>query len=271
MKYCLSLLLTCITVTLHAQIYTSHGPRSSGLANASLLLNDNVYAPFINQAALASFNKVAAVGFTHNKFLVKELATHGAGVIVPGGKNGAFSGSVLYHGYSNFNQTKVAAGYGKKLSEVISAGVQIDYISTSIAEDYGKKSAFTFEVGFIAKITSGLTAGAHLFNPIRAKLADYNDEKIPAIAKFALSYKFNDKCTLLAQSDKDFDQPFSFKTGIEYKIAKPLFVRAGINSRPTLFAFGLGINVGDFIIDIATDYHQVLGYSPTVGICYKVK
>lgn len=271
MKYCLTLLLTFFGFNLHAQVYSAMGSRSSGVANASLLLTDNVYAPFTNQAGLASFNKFAACAFTHNKFLIKELATHGAAVIVPGGKNGAFSGSILYHGYSYFNQTKAAIGYGKKLSDVISAGIQIDYISTSIAEDYGSKSAFTFELGFIAKITQSLTAGAHIFNPIRAKLAEYNDEKIPSIARLALSYKFNDKCTLLAQSDKDFDKDFSFKSGIEYQVAKPLCLRAGINSKPTLLAFGLGINLGDFVIDIATDYHQVLGYSPTVGICYKVK
>ncbi|HNU34381.1 MAG TPA: hypothetical protein PKN75_12415 [Bacteroidia bacterium] len=271
MKYSFTLLLTVLCLNLHAQLYSSMGSRSSSVANASLLLTDNVYASFTNQAGLASFDKFAACAFSHNKFLVKELATHGAAVIIPGGKNGAFSGSVLYHGYSYFNQTKVGIGYGKKLSDIISAGIQLDYISTSITEDYGSKSAFTFEMGFIAKITQSLTAGAHIFNPIRAKLADYNDEKIPAIGRFALSYKFNDKCTLLAQSDKDFDHDFSFKSGIEYQIAKPLCIRAGINSKPTLLAFGLGINLGDFVIDIATDYHQVLGYSPTVGICYKVK
>ena len=209
--------------------------------------------------------------FSHNKFLVKELATHGAGVIIPAGNSGAFSGSVLYHGYTNFNQVKAGIGYGKQLSKGINAGVQVDYISTSIAEDYGKKSAFTFEMGFTAAVTDKLSAAAHLFNPTRVKLADYNEEKIPAIARLGLSYQFNDKVILLAQSDKDFDQPFTFKSGIEYHIANPLFIRAGINSKPTLFAFGFGLNLGDFIIDVATDYHQVLGYSPTVGICYKAK
>lgn len=271
MKYCLTLLLYFFCFNLHAQLYSVMGSRSSGVANASLLLTNNVYAPFTNQAGLASFDKFAACAFTHNKFLVKELATHGVAVIVPGGNNGAFSGSLLYHGYNNFNQTKAAIGYGKKLSDVISAGIQIDYISTSIAENYGNKSAITFELGFIAKVTQNLNAGAHIFNPIRAELAPYNDEKIPAVARLALSYKFNDKCTLLAQSDKDFDHDFSFKSGIEYQIAKTFCLRAGINSKPTLLAFGLGINLGDFVIDIATDYHQVLGYSPTVGICYKVK
>jgi hypothetical protein len=253
-----------------AQTYLiSGGPRSVSLGQASVVLQD-VNAAFYNQAGLADLKNTAVSVFSENRFLVKELATHAIAVAIPAQKTGVFAVDASYFGYNLFNRKKIGLAYAKRMAKNISAGIQLDYFSTSIAEGYGTASAFTIEMGVQSQLTEKLTAATHIFNPIRAKLADYNSEKIPSVIRLGLGYKFNEKVLVNVESAKDLDAQFTFRAGLEYHVVKPVYVRAGINSNPSLPSFGFGFLLGNFTFDFAASYHSVLGYSPVVGIKYGI-
>lgn len=242
----------------------SIGARSNSLGGASITLADP-FSLFNNQAAMAFVKDVSFGIYTERRFMLKELSFNAAGIIVPT-KSGVFGLSANYYGFDVYNEKKLGLAYSRLFSEKISAGIQFDYLGTSIAE-YGNSSTFTVEAGLLVKISEKLTTGAHVFNPVRVNTG-FADEKIPTTLKVGLAYSPSDKVMLAAEAKKDIDEPAQFCGGIEYRVVDALHLRAGFETNPSIYSFGLGINVKQLKIDLATTYHPVLGVSPGLSIIY---
>ena len=151
---------------------------------------------------------------------------------------------------------------------MFSVGIQLDYFSIGIGDNYGRANTFSGEIGVMAVLTKNLTVGAHLFNPSRTKIAAYNDEHLPTILRFGASYKVSEKVLITSEMEKDIDQKAVFKSGLEYNITDPIFVRAGISSNPFVSSFGVVVRLKGFEFDIATAFHSVLGYTPQLSLGY---
>ena len=147
--------------------------------------------------------------------------------------------------------------------------MQVDYLSTFITENYGTRNSFAVEIGLLAQPIKNLKIGAHIFNPNKAKLAEYADERIPVIMRFGASFKFSEKVLVSAEEEKDIDQKSVFKAGLEYQVAEVLYLRGGISSNPSLSTFGFGLKINrQFRFDIASSWHQQLGFSPQFSLGY---
>lgn len=255
-----------------SQTYLTYaGARSSAMADASVTKHD-VFAAFSNQACLAELEHTAVGVSVLNKFGIKELNTSALAFALPVSKKGdVFAVSLNYFGYNLFNRTKAGLGYSKKLSKVFNAAIQIDYINTKVAEGYGSISNITFEAGLLAKINPKLDAGVHIFNPLRTKIADYNDERLPAIIKAGLSYKISEKVLAAAETFKSIDEKAIYKFGLEYNPAKILFLRGGVTTEPVQFTFGIGVKWNNLGFDFSSGYYEPLGYSPALSLHYTFK
>lgn len=245
------------------------GARSSGMGNASVSLSD-AWSAHHNQAGLGFVRGISAGAYYENRFLLKELSIKG-GVIVLPVKGGTFGLCITNFGYSLYNENKYSLSFAKAFGDKLSAGVAMDYLSTKIGEGYGSKGVLAAEFGIQAKPLKGLTIGAHVFNPTRTKVADFNDERVPTIIRLGADYNFSDKVTLAIETEKDIAQKAIFKAGLEYKPVKEFYLRAGISTHPTLSSFGFGINLKTLKIDISGNYHQTLGFSPQIGLTYTFK
>jgi len=247
------------------------GARAAGLANAAVTFSD-VWSSFHNQAGLAQLNEMNAGVYFENRFLVSDLSIKGFAFALPVNKVGTFAISATMFGGSLYNEKKAGIGYAKKLGAKFSAGVQLDYLSTFIAEDYGTRNSFAVEIGLLAEPIKNLKLGVHIFNPNKAKLAEYGDERIPVIMRFGASFKFSEKVSVSAEEEKDIDQKSVFKTGIEYHVAEVLYLRGGISSNPSLTTFGFGLKINkQLLIDMASSWHQQLGFSPQFSLGYVFK
>ncbi len=245
------------------------GGRSSAMGGASVALAD-FWSLQNNQAGLAFYNSMAAGVYFENRFMIKELSLKSGGFVLPT-KSGVFGFKLSYFGYSQYNESKFGLAYARKLSERIAVGVQLDYLLTAFGNDYGNKGLVTFELGILTKINDHLSIGAHVFNPINAKIADYADERIPAVFRVGAAYAFDDKLTVTAEVEKDTDFDPMAKFGIEYRIIKEIYVRGGIASNPGLYSFGFGINIGSLKLDFSSNIHNVMGYSPQISMVYRFK
>jgi hypothetical protein len=242
------------------------GGRASALGGASVTLSD-VYSAQNNQAGLG-FVKNAAVGaYYENRFLVKQLSYSSFTAALPI-KKGAFGITYTGFGYSAFRQSKFGVGYGMKLSENFSAGVGLNYLSYTIGDIYGKASAFAVEFGLQGKLSKQVVVAAHIYNPNRAKITDYNNEKIPSQLKFGIQYTFSRQLLVLVEAEKASYTNINFKGGIEYAPAKEFYLRAGMNSYPTQAAFGIGVKLQGLKFDLSSSYHNILGFTPQVGLSY---
>jgi hypothetical protein len=253
------------------------GGRSAGLGNASSTLSD-CWSVHNNQAGLGGIMNPVAGIYYENRFLVQELSLKAASFVLPT-KSGTFGISFNSFGYVNYNEMKAGLAYGRKFGKVFSAGVQLDYLRTHIAENYGNEDAFTFEVGIRTELTKQLTLAAHVFNPIRVKIQSETNDRVPAVFKLGVSYELSDKLLLALETEKDSDFKPLIRGGIEYKIIDMATVRMGYSTLPStsgsdsfsiasVYSFGFGLNPGKFVLDLSSSWHQTLGWSPMVSLIY---
>ena len=244
----------------------SVGGRSAGMANSSVTLND-LWAIHNNQAGLAEIRSISAGIYYENLYGLKELGLNAGAFVIPT-KSGVFGLSLSYFGYSQYNENKLGLAYAKSFGNKFSVGIQLDYLSTHIAENYGNTSAIAAEIGLQYKINKKIKIGVHAYNPTKTKITDYNDERVPTIFRLGLSYLFSEKLIVAIETEKDIKYKPAFKAGVEYHAVKQFYFRAGISTNPILNSFGFGLEFKNFNLDFATTYHQVLGFTPQVSITF---
>ncbi|MDF2449572.1 MAG: hypothetical protein K0R26_2076 [Bacteroidota bacterium] len=266
MKYCLFILFLFPLSLLSSNGEGPIAPRSAALGHASLTLFD-AWSVRNNQGSLGFVRKGEAAAFYENRFLVKELSQTGFATAVPV-KKGTFGLCYSSMGYQLYRESQATLSYGMKLSENISAGIGFDYLSTKIADIYGRAHAFTGSVGLTAKLLPQIIISSHVYNPFRAKITNYNNERVPTIIKFGAQYIFSPKVFFVAEAEKTSAQKMNIKGGIEYKPSSLIFIRVGGSSFPAQAAFGVGVNYNGLKIDLSSSYHSILGVSPQIGLSY---
>ena len=75
---------------------------------------------------------------------------------------------------------------------------------------------------------------------------------------------------LFAEIEKDLNIDQVFRTGLTYAPIPNLEFRTAIATNPTSFSLGIGYHMKNGIgLDLATNYHQVLGFTPSAGFVYR--
>jgi len=246
--------------------WNANGGRSAGMGLSSAAVID-FWSVNNNQAGMAFFDKTAAGVYFENRYLVKEAGIQ-SGAFVLKTKYGVLGATIGYSGDVNFSTTKAGLAYALKFGNHFSAGIQLDYIGTSLGEEYGKRSNVTFDAGIMVKITEQLTFGAHTFNPMHVKLSDYNNESIPTTLNAGFGFTFSDKLMLTAEACKNSEFPMEFRSGAEYKLGKIAYARIGLTTNPARYTFGFGLEMKNLTLDLSSSVHSQLGYSPQVSMQY---
>ena|GEM_PF-143403 len=242
------------------------GARSAGLAGSSATFGDE-WSVLNNQAGMAFVPSTNAGVFYESRFVMKELGDKGFSLTQPIGA-GALGLSYRSFGYSLFSDSRAGLAYAIRLDERLAIGVQANYHRVRIAEGYGTSQTVTVEGGLIYKMTKNLTLATHLFNPARASLAEYNDERIPSILKAGAAYRFSEKVQLIGELRKPSDRKPSISGGLEYNVVEDFSLRIGMGSNPGISSFGFGWQIKSLRIDAATSYHAILGFTPQVSIAF---
>lgn len=248
--------------------YTVFGADNTAMGGTGVA-GINLWSANNNQAAMAFYEPSFGAGFYYqNGFMTKENSLSGGALVYPV-KSGTFGLTISNFGYSGFNTKKVGLGFGKKLSKNFSAGVQIDYINIFIGDNYGSRGYFTFEAGMLVKVKENFTVGAHVFNPVRVKLADYNDERMPLIMNAGVNWQAAKNLTLTAEAQSDLQNKMILKAGLQYLFGNIVYARIGVSNNPNIFSFGAGLHLGNLRLDFSSTMHQVLGYSPQFSLVYE--
>lgn len=260
------LFLSADTVSAGNDNYPS-GAAAAGMSNAAVTIQ-NLWSVSHNQAGLAGLDKIAAGVYYDRRFNLDETSVKSFAFAIPVKNLGVFGGHFNMFGFSLYNEKKAGISYARKFGEIVSVGVQLDYLTAAMGEDYGSNNAIAVEGGVQVRLLEGLTAGAHIFNPTQARLAEYDDERIPSILRFGLGYKFSSRFLATIESEKDIDHDAMFKAGLEYRPVTQIFIRAGISNNPVMNSFGAGFLIKNLQIDIAASMHQSLGWSPQMSLTY---
>lgn len=243
------------------------GARGGAMGNASLTFTD-INSIFVNQAGLGYLDRAAITVYGERRFLFAEgLNSFLLGGAFPHKSLGTAGLSVHYFGYGTYNEQKIGLAYAKKLFKRFSIGAQFNYLATRI-DQYGTAHNFTFELGILSKVTKHFHLAAHVFSPARLQLP--NGDYIPSVFKVGAAYLPSKQLRLTAEIEKDLERPLNGKFGIEYHPMHALYIRAGVTTTPLLASFGLGLRLRSLRIDLATSYHQTLGFTPGLSVSYIV-
>ena len=223
-----------------------------------------------NQAGIAWLKGVSAGFGFENHFLLQELMHEQLGVALPL-EVGTFGLIVSRFGDNQYNELKAGLSFARKFGKKFSAGVQLDYLRMQIADDYGNKNLLSCEIGLMYLADRHLTLGLHLVNPVPVKITTYPLEQLPSTICFGISYQFSDEFITNLEAEKDLDHPLIIRAGAEYHFARPAYARIGISTSPMSFTFGFGLEFGKFKLDMASGYHQALGFSPSGSVIYSFK
>lgn len=262
------LLITFFSINTFADNYPT-GARQAGMGNSAVTTTD-IWSLSHNQAGLAFMEK-PGMGFHYeNRYIVPEYGLQSFAFGMPT-KVGAFGASLSYFGYSKYNETKVGLAYAKKFSDVISVGIQFDYLNYYLGDYYGNTGTVIGEIGILAKPNEKLSLGAHVYNPTLSQINAQNVERIPTIFKLGMSYKFSDRFLIAVETEKDIDFGARFRAGIEYFIVDNVALRTGIMTNPFENSFGIGYYKSKFRFNLAFSRNSILGYTPHVSIGYMIK
>ena len=240
--------------------------KAAGLNGINTVFSDT-YALTGNQAGIALAEHFGAFAYAEQRFLIPELAGANAGVIIPS-KAGSFGISLGYFGFENFNEQKIGLAYGRKLLENLTIGGQFDFFNQQ-SGDFGSTSIFTFELGLQYLFNDKLTIGIHTINPLRVGFSE--DDVLTSNFKVGLKYAIVKNVHLLAELEKDLIFDEVFRAGIIYNPIQNLEFRMATSTNPTSFSMGIGYKLKNGIgIDLASNFHQILGFTPSAGFIYQV-
>ena len=253
----------------NAQGWMPQGARSSALGNASTVLTD-VFAFHHNPGALG-YNTQGGVGVSYeNRYLMRELQSQGVALVLPL-KKGVISAGGQFYGYETFRTNRVGAGYSLKLTENLSAGVQLNYLNVRLDQFYGSKHTLTGEVGMMARIGEKLSLGFSVFNLGRTKLSEFQDDRLTTLMRLGAGYQLSKQLLFLIELENEITKNPRLKAGVEYSPSDMFYVRAGFQGAPIEFSFGFGVKWNKFKLDLATHYHQQLGWTPSAAMIYQFK
>ncbi|MEI7661184.1 MAG: hypothetical protein WCK34_03250 [Bacteroidota bacterium] len=220
-----------------------------------------------NQAGAAWLRGGSAGLAFQDHFLLKELMYEQLGLAYPL-KAGTFGIFCSRFGNNQYNELKAGFSFARKFGKTFSAGVQVDYLRIGITGGYGNKNLFSCEIGLQYHADRNLILGIHLLNPVPVKISRSPGELLPVTICAGLSYRFSGAVVVSAEAEKDLVHKILFRAGTEYHFAKPAWVRIGISTDPVSVSFGFGIEYGKLAIDMASAYHQALGFSPCGSLTY---
>lgn len=244
------------------------GARQAGMGRTSVAMTD-FWGVMNNQAGIALFERISAGISYENRFMLSELSSKSIGVIVPT-KFGVLGISYHHEGFELYNEQKAGLVYARSFGKHLRIGLQLDYLQTTLGDNYGKKSSATFELGVQSDITEELTIGVWTFNPVRVKLADYDSEKIQAIYRFGMQWKPSSHFVATIESEKNTSiKPVIIRGGLEYSIKDQFFIRAGTATKTEVFTLGFGFKSRYFAFDIAATMHESLGFSPQASLLFQ--
>jgi len=242
------------------------GARTAAMAGAGVNLKD-VFSVANNIAGIAGMKKIAVGAYAQNRFNLKALSTVTLQGVYPLAKAGVVGLEFSRFGDKLYNEQQIGLGFAHQLGTV-SLGLKATLYQVHL-EELDSKRTVAFSFGGQSEIIPNLLVGAHIFNLNQARLASYQDERLPTYMTAGLTYKPGQKLLLSLQTDKSLTYAADFKAGIEYFIIEKLAFRTGISSATQSATGGFGFKARTFQLDYALGGHSVLGVSNYLSVSYQ--
>jgi len=236
------------------------------MGGAAVTLSD-VWALGNNTAGMAALKTPEVGAFAYNKFAIAELSTVGLLAVVPTAKYGTWGLDLQRFGGDLYNEQRLGVGLAHQLG-VVRLGLKADVLQVRVKE-WGSRKSVAFSLGGQSEVVPGLVFGAHIFNLNQAKLAEFEDERVPTVMTIGLSYQAAAKVLVVVEAEKELEFPAAVKAGVEYRLLPALGLRTGFHSGTRSGTAGVDVVFKQFQVAYAVGAQNQLGVSNYLSVGYK--
>ncbi|MBK6948479.1 MAG: hypothetical protein IPH16_10835 [Haliscomenobacter sp.] len=256
--------LSCASAMAQTSMRPNGGAKGTAMGNAFVGL-PGISGVYGNPANLTSIGQWESQLYAQNRFLLPELKEIGISLAAPalGGTAGI---GLRQSGYSGYKEQLAQICYSRLLGPGFGLGIRFDLGALSIPE-YGNLITVNGSFGMHADLLPGLTAAVLIDHPLRQ--TGISAEFMPTLLGAGIRYEASEKTSLLIELIKDVEYPASFRAGLDYQLLPILSLQTGIATAPSLFSMGAALHLSpQFRLDIASSYHQWLGFTPAIGLTF---
>ena len=221
-----------------------------------------------NQASLVHVHAMQVSFMGERRFMLEDLGWYRAGIIFPGagggiGVQGNFFGTV------HNKEAELGLAYGRKVGQKMSMGAHFSYRTQRMAT-LSQQKQIAAEASWQLEITPVLKAGFRMYQPFNLSIT-YEDPKLPAIYSSGLGYQPSEQLLLVVELQKEQKRSINCIAGIEYRFAKLLLARIGIQSETASYTLGTGLQLHPFRLDVMASLHPQLGITPGLALHFQPK
>ncbi|MFT5581171.1 MAG: hypothetical protein ACI9G9_000417 [Psychromonas sp.] len=266
MKTILLLLSACFVARSYSQGLSFVGAESAAMAHTTLT-DFNGFSPFHNPGLIAKKQGLAFGLHYQNLFSLQDLQTQAASLVSSNDKMG-FSLSVSKYGRSSYQETQAALGFGLKLSPQLFVGIKADYFVLQLPEYYGKTENFSASLGLVYVLNEEWEFGSSFLNVNQDLLSDFKEDRMTPLLRMGAKFSPSSSTSIRAEVWKEPASQLALKLGADYRLASSFYLRGGVDIFQRQFAFGFGYRIKNWQMDISSQYHTRLGWSPVFSLSY---
>lgn len=259
----LSFILTAAVLRAGEPLFVPHGAGAMGMAFA-VTATAGHWNCFHNQALLTANSGTAFSASFENRFMIPALSSKAVSAIFAF-KPAPLSLVVTHYGNADYYRLFTGVGSAVKITDAIALGVQVDYISEHGIGEYRDVSHVTFETGMTCNLSSSLTLGVHLFNPVSPL------NTLPSSIDAGMNWKQSDGLFLTLTGSKVSNEPLSVQCGISWDVLQRLTLRTGYMSSPSAFSFGIGFKSDSLQADAGFLLNNTTGVTSSVSVTWTIR
>jgi hypothetical protein len=133
---------------------------------------------------------------------------------------------------------------------------------------YGVRHTLTAEFCMLLKVNDKINIGYSVLNLGRAQLSEFQDDRFSTILRLGASYQISQHLLLVTELSKDITYAARLRGGMEYSPNEQFYLRIGVQGAPVEFSGGFGMKWDRLMLDLGTNYHQILGWTPSISMLF---
>lgn len=217
-----------------------------------------------------------------NPASIVDLQHHGISVnsILPYGLSSLRSSSIGYTGkvwqkplgleysISNFEQYSehlIAFATGLKIAEHWNVGIKL--IDKIIRAEENNRSIWHVELGVVEKHSKNLSTALHFSYKNKQEDVDLNQTKLA----IGIQYQFNSFVKNFTCVEANNNSKIAMRTAFTFDWKKSTQLHLGFSSVDAPISTGISLSVYSIDVNLSTSYHQQLGISYGMGLCYVMR
>jgi hypothetical protein len=265
MRPLVDLCLLLLTTNVSAQSVSHSVRRSLPVICTYSTKFQDVFSFSENQATLSSVSSAAVGIYSEKRFMLKDLNLFMVAAVLPHSSGGI--GLLLSYAGNNFyNETTVAFSFGKKLSELLSLGIQFNYYHNRVTGEKASR-AVNVDAGVVFHFTETFQTGFHVKNLVNV----IGTKGLPEVYAVKLGYDVSEKLFLTAGMEKQQNLPSNITVAIHYALVSLIYLQCGLTTVADDFFIGIGFQKNKEKLEIKAGYQSQLGFTPSLSLIFPLQ